>query len=232
VQSQRQFFNYQLSCSAPQRALPLRLLQSGKTALDMYPSIITLLERRSLMLQATFLRLACCATFMAAAMGCVQSNMPVPKDLQKEIALGESIFYQRDCGKCHQAGGFPKADEAGPKLSSVFFAKDTMHVKYHLYHIGRTDMPVIPLTAQEISAVTQFIASLHAKAYTPANLNHVDTRCPVCGATLNKAEAVQNSLYFTHRGKFYYFECPECKELFRQDPNGYARSGYVRDGKY
>ncbi|MEK7726905.1 MAG: hypothetical protein AAB354_00765 [candidate division KSB1 bacterium] len=184
------------------------------------------------MSKAAFLRSCCCVAFVAAGLGCVQTNMPVPEDLQKEIAAGESVFYKRDCGVCHQAGGFPKADEAGPTLSSVFFARDSMHVKYHLYHIGRTDMPVIPLTAQEISAVTQFIASLHAKAYTPANMDKVDTRCTVCGALFEKETAVQNSLQASVGGKFYYFECPECKDLFLQDPNGYARSGYVRHGKY
>ncbi len=178
-----------------------------------------------------FLRLAACGFMFAAVLGCDQTRLPVPDDLQKEIALGESVFYKRDCGSCHQAGGFPKTDEAGPKLSSVFFAKDTMQVKYHLYHIGRTDMPVLPLTAQEISAVTQFIASLHAQAYTPANLDKVDTRCPVCGAMLVKEIALQNSLQVSVGGKFYYFECPECKDIFLQDPQGYAHGGYVRNGK-
>lgn len=184
------------------------------------------------MSQARYLLALGCAAFVAAIIGCGPKSIPVPEDLQQEIAAGETVFYKKDCGKCHQAGGFPKADEAGPKLSSVFFAKDSMHVKYHLYHIGRTDMPVIPLTAQEISAVTQFIASLHAQAYTPANLDKVDTRCPVCGAMLEREQAVQNSLQATHRGKFYYFECPECKEIFLQDPAGYARKGYMRNGKY
>lgn len=183
------------------------------------------------MLQAAFVRMICCAIVVVVGLGCEQTSMPIPEDLQKEIVMGETIFYKRDCGSCHQVGGYPKTDEAGPKLSSVFFAKDSMHVKYHLYHVGRTDMPVIPLTAQEISAVTQFIASLHAKAYTPANLDKVDTRCPVCGAMLNKQEAVQNSLQVEHAGKFFYFECPECKALFLQDPKGYARSGYLRDGR-
>lgn len=180
---------------------------------------------------STFLRCVASAVLLAVVLGCDHTPMPVPADLQKEIALGESIFYKRDCGSCHQVGGYPKIDEAGPKLSSVFFAKDTMQVKYHLYHIGRTDMPVIPLTAQEISAVTQFIASLHAQAYTPANLDKVDTRCPVCGALLEKEVAIQNSLQASVGGKFYYFECPECKAIFLQDPKGYAHSGYVRDGK-
>lgn len=159
---------------------------------------------------------------------CQDSIPPVPSDLEEQIALGENVFYSKDCGKCHQVGGYPQAEDAGPKLTSVFFAHDTMHVKYHLYHIGRTDMPVIPLTAQEISAVTQFIASLHAKAYTPANLDKVDTRCPVCGALFEKEVAINNSLEVNYKGKFYYFECPECKEIFLQNPAVYARSGYVR----
>lgn len=184
------------------------------------------------MSKATFIQILCWAIIGVGSAGCKQTYMPVPEDLQKEIVAGESIFYKKDCGACHQVSGFPKADEAGPKLSSVFFAKDSMHVKYHLYHLGRTDMPVIPLTAQEISAVTQFIASLHAQAYTPANLDKVDARCPVCGAMLEQDQAVQNSLQASHGGKFYYFECPECKEIFLQDPAGYARSGYVRNGKH
>lgn len=184
------------------------------------------------MSQARFFLTLVCAAFVAVVMSCDQKSIPVPEDLQQEIAAGETVFYKKDCGKCHQAGGFPKSDEAGPKLSSVFFAKDSMYVKYHLYHIGRTDMPVIPLTAQEVSAVTQFIASLHAQAYTPANLDKVDTRCPVCGALLVREQAVQNSLQVSINGKFYYFECPECKDIFLKDPAGYARSGYMRNGKH
>jgi len=170
-------------------------------------------------------------TLLMVFTACSKSVPSVPKDLEEQIAVGENIFYSKDCGKCHQAGGYPKPDEAGPKLSSVFFAHDSMHVKYHLYHIGRTDMPVIPLTSQEISAVTQFIASLHAKAFTPANLDKVDARCPVCGALLEKEVAIKSSLQVAVGGKFYYFECPECKEIFLQDTKGYTRSGYVRDGK-
>lgn len=162
--------------------------------------------------------------------GCTRTVPPVPEDIQEQIALGEGIFNVKSCGSCHQVSGYPKTDEAGPKLTSVFFAHDTMHVKYHLYHIGRSDMPVIPLTAHEISAVTQYIASLHAKAYTPANLDKVDARCPVCGALLEREVAINNSLQVSDNGKFYYFECPECKDIFLQNPAAYVRSGYVRNG--
>jgi YHS domain-containing protein len=154
---------------------------------------------------------------------------PVPEELQKQIALGESIFYQKDCGKCHLESG-DEQENKGPALTSVYLAEDTLLAKYRLYHFEPSKMPPIPLTHQEISALTQYLASLHAKAYTPANLTVVDARCPVCGAALEKAAAIKNSLEASHDGKFFYFECPDCKEIFLRDPGRYSKSGYARAG--
>jgi YHS domain-containing protein len=155
---------------------------------------------------------------------------PVPEDLQKQIALGESIFYQKDCGKCHLASSDTQQVKA-PALTSVHLAEDTLMAKYRLYHFEPSQMPPIPLTHQEISALAHYIASLHAKAYTPANLSNLDARCPVCGAALQKATAMRNSLETSHAGKFYYFECPDCKTIFLRDPQHFSRSGYARAGQ-
>jgi YHS domain-containing protein len=152
---------------------------------------------------------------------------PIPEELQKQIALGESIFYQKDCGKCHLAGN-DNQEFKGPALTSVHLAEDTLLAKYRLYHFESSQMPPIPLTHQEISALTQYLASLHAKAYTPANLTNCDARCPVCGAEVEKTAAIKNSLEASRNGKFFYFECPDCKEIFLREPGRYSKSGYVR----
>ncbi|MGH7594830.1 MAG: c-type cytochrome [bacterium] len=154
---------------------------------------------------------------------------PVPEEVQKQIALGESLFFQKDCGKCHLASSDTQRVKA-PALTSVHLAEDTLLAKYRLYHFEPSQMPPILLTHQEISALAQYIASLHAKAYTPANLTKVDARCPVCGAALEKAAAIKNSLKISHDGKFFYFECPDCKAIFVSDPHRYSRTGYARAG--
>jgi YHS domain-containing protein len=167
----------------------------------------------------------------AIGLACEKKNLaPVPEELQKQIALGESIFYQKDCGKCHSVYGSAQ-DAKGPELTAAHLAEDSLLAKYRLYHFESSEMPPIPLTHQEISALTQYIASLHAKAFTPANLINRDARCPVCGAEVDKAAAIKNSLEASHNGKFFYFECPSCKEIFLRDPGRYSRSGYARAGQ-
>jgi YHS domain-containing protein len=105
---------------------------------------------------------------------------------------------------------------------------DTLLIKYQVSHIRGKKMPKIDLTPQEISAVTQYVASLHAKANTPPNQTGFDARCPVCGASLLKAVATKNSLETSHNGKFFYFECPDCKKFFLSDPDWYSKGGYAR----
>jgi mono/diheme cytochrome c family protein len=167
-------------------------------------------------------------TVLAIGLACEKKNLaPVPEELQQQIVLGESLFYQKDCGKCHSLYGSAQ-DAKGPELTTAHLVEDTLYTKYRLYHIEPSDMPPIPLTHQEISALTQYIASLHAKAYTPANLANVDARCPVCGAEVEKAAAIKNSLQVSHNGKFFYFECPDCREIFMRDPGRYSKSDYVR----
>jgi hypothetical protein len=90
---------------------------------------------------------------------------PVPEELQKQIALGESIFDQKECGKCHLASN-DNQEFKGPALTSVHLAEDTLLAKYRLYHIEPSKMPPIPLTHQETcaGAVSRFFAcqSVHA----------------------------------------------------------------------
>jgi mono/diheme cytochrome c family protein/YHS domain-containing protein len=167
------------------------------------------------------------ALMMAAAWGCQKKVEPIPADLQRQITAGESVFYRKDCGKCHQVNGYGN-EHKGADLTSVFLAMDTVFVKAHLQFTEVSAMPPIPLTPYEISAVTQYIASLHARMNTPANLRNPDARCPVCGAEVESARAVANSLQATHQGKFYHFECPDCKAIFLRDPTWHSHSGYVR----
>lgn len=148
---------------------------------------------------------------------------PAPEELQKQIALGESLFYKHDCGKCHNANS-----ATVPKLTAIHLAEDTLAARYRLSHFAPSNMPPIPLTHQEISALAHYITTLHAKAFTPANLTGHDARCPVCGATLLKANAIKNGLEASVGGNFYYFECPDCKNIFLSNPKVYSRSAYAR----
>jgi mono/diheme cytochrome c family protein/YHS domain-containing protein len=168
------------------------------------------------------------ALVLAMSWGCKKRIEPIPVDLQRQIAAGESVFYRHDCGKCHQVDGYSN-EHKGPDLTSVFLAMDTVFIKAHLQFTEISAMPQIPLTPHQISAVTQYIASLHAQKNTPANLLNPDTRCPVCGAEVESAGARTNSLEVSHKGKFYHFECPDCKAIFLRDPDWHSHSGYVRN---
>lgn len=180
------------------------------------------------MLRSTIVQSLGLMVILAIGWACEKKNLaPVPEELQQQIALGERLFYQKDCGKCHSMHGTPE-NAKGSELTAVHLAEDSLLAKYRLYHFESSEMPPIPLTHQEISALTQYIASLHAKAYTPASLTKRDARCPVCGAEVEKATAIKNSLEASHSGKFFYFECPDCKEIFLRNPGRYSKSGYVR----
>lgn len=166
------------------------------------------------------------ALILAAMYGCNRELAPIPADLQRQIAMGESVFHRNDCGKCHRVSGYGNGEQA-PDLSSVFLAMDTVFIKAHLQFTEMSSMPPIPLKPHEISAVTQYIASLHAQRNTPAQRNP-DTRCPVCGAPVETAQAVAHSLEASYKGNFFYFECPDCKAIFLRDPDWHSHSGYVR----
>ncbi|MGH7495292.1 MAG: c-type cytochrome [bacterium] len=179
------------------------------------------------MFRIKYIELIGMALVLAMTWGCKKQITPIPVDLQRRIATGESVFSRNDCGKCHQVAGYSNEHRA-PDLTSVFLAMDTVFIKAHLQFTEVSSMPPIPLKPHEISAVTQYLASLHAQKNTPANLQNPDTRCPVCGAEVESAKAVINSLEASYRGKFYYFECPDCKAVFLRDPKWHVQSGYVR----
>lgn len=186
------------------------------------------------MLRSTVVKGIGLIVILASSLACEKKNLaPLPEDLQKQIALGGSLFYKKDCVKCHGVEGHGVEAQAtdsttAPRLTSVYLVADTLIIKYQVSHLRGSKMPKIDLTPQEISAVTQYVASLHAKANTPANQTEFDARCPVCGATLQKAAAAKNSLETSHNGKFFYFECPDCKRFFLSDPDWYSKSGYAR----
>ena len=165
------------------------------------------------------------ATIWAVAVSC-QSTAELSDNTQMQIAFGEKVFQEKQCGKCHQIGNNGHAEQV-PNLSSVFLAMDTLFVKAHLQFTEVSAMAPIAMTPHEISAVTQYIASLHAKANTPPDLQNPDGRCPICGAPLKKSEAAANHLESTYNDKLYYFECPDCKVVFQRDPAWHSQSGYV-----
>jgi mono/diheme cytochrome c family protein/YHS domain-containing protein len=161
---------------------------------------------------------------MIFAAGCVEKNAPISGALEKQIALGEKVFAQKECGKCHVGAGLPgqgalqQPEMKAPDLTSVFLAIDTVFIKAHLRFIELSQMPPIDLTQQEIDALAKYVASLHAKAKTDPKLQNPDGVCPVCGAPLKMAGALQTE----YQGKSYYFECEDCKRLFERDAGWYA----------
>lgn len=176
------------------------------------------------MFTSTLVRRAGLICILVSGLACEKKiATPTSEELQKQIALGESLFYKHDCGKCHTS---ESADT--PKLTAIHLAEDTLAARYRLSHFESSNMPPIPLTHQEISALAHYITTLHAKAYTPANLTSHDARCAVCGATLQKATASKTGLETSINGNFYYFECPDCKNVFLSNPKLYSRSAYAR----
>jgi len=157
--------------------------------------------------------------------GCLEQNAPISGALEKQIALGKKVFAQKECGKCHGGAGLPSQGAAqqpemkAPDLTSVFLAIDTVFIKAHLRFIELSQMPSIDLTQQEIDALAKYVASLHAKAKTDPNLQNPDGACPVCGAPLKMAGALQAE----YQGKSFYFECDDCKRLFERDAGWYAK---------
>lgn len=155
-------------------------------------------------------------------------HLPSPGYLAEQVALGEQIFLREDCGACHSIAHGGEEFQGG-ELSALMLAMDTLYVKKHLQTLeDSTLMPPIPLTPQEISAVTQYIASLHGKANTPVNLKNLDDICPVCGAPLSTTVARKTNLWAQHGDKTFYFECPDCRTAFLRDPKRFSKSGYLK----
>jgi mono/diheme cytochrome c family protein/YHS domain-containing protein len=159
---------------------------------------------------------------------CQKKPASVSSTRQEEITLGEKIFTEKECGKCHTtAESTVKPEMKAPDLASAFLANDTTFVKAHLQFIELSNMPPLDLTPDEIKALAKYVAHLHAKTKTDPNLKNPDGRCPVCGAPLKLANAKAEDLQSTYADKTYYFDCADCKRLFERDASWYAEHGYL-----
>lgn len=159
---------------------------------------------------------------------CQKPPMSTSHAVQKEIARGEKIFVEKQCGKCHTNGASTAvAAMQAPDLTSAFLANDTIFVKAHLRFIELSSMPRLDLTAAEIKALTQYVAHLHAKVKTDPRLKNPDSLCPVCGARLQAAQALSANLHMVVEGRNYYFDCVDCKNLFVRDMNWYLQHGHL-----
>jgi mono/diheme cytochrome c family protein/YHS domain-containing protein len=168
---------------------------------------------------------ACLMILLAFA--CRKGPSPEAAALQQEMTLGEKIFVEKECGKCHTAGDQSVVKEMqAPDLASVFLAVDTVFVKSHLKFIELSQMPAINLTPDEIGALTRYVTSLHAKANTAPDLKNPDGKCSVCGAPLKIESAKAAQLQASQGDKTYYFECPDCKRMFEMNPAWYAQQAY------
>jgi YHS domain-containing protein len=173
-----------------------------------------------LIMAVTALMCACTETSQRPALRGEQERL---------IALGEKVFQEKECGKCHPTtSGVVDTTKKAPDLSSVFLAMDTLFVKKHLQFTELSAMPPIPLTPHEINALTQYIGVLHAQAHANPDLQNPDGICPICGAPLKIADAEANHLAVTYQGSKFYFECPDCKVVFERDPAWHSQSGYLR----
>ncbi len=171
--------------------------------------------------------IAACAMILASG-ACRKGPSPESAALQAKATLGEKIFVEKECGKCHTAGDPAVTKEMqAPDLASVFLAVDTVFIKAHLRFSELSQMPPINLTPDEIGALTHYVASLHAKAKADPKLHNADGVCPVCGAQLKIEQAKAGQLEASHDGKGYYFECADCKRMFEMNPSWYAEHGYL-----
>lgn len=161
--------------------------------------------------------------------GCSRTDSPDLNAIQQQVAKGEQLFQEKECGKCHfDETGQAMAEKPAPDLTSVFLAMDTAFVKTHLQFTELTDMPKIDLSPDEIMSLTQYVGALHSKAHANADLDHPDAICPICGADVQKSDAEANLLKVSFEGKDYYFECPDCKIVFERDPTWRSQSGYAK----
>ncbi|MGH7596669.1 MAG: c-type cytochrome [bacterium] len=159
---------------------------------------------------------------------CQKKSASVSSARQEEITLGEKIFAEKECGKCHTtAASTTKPEMQAPDLTSAFLANDTTFVKAHLKFIELSNMPPLDLTQNEIKALAKYVAHLHAKTNTDPNLKNPDGVCPVCGALLKISKAQADDLQATHEGEIFYFDCADCERLFERDASWYAQHGYL-----
>jgi YHS domain-containing protein len=164
------------------------------------------------------------------SLACSEDTQRQDADRVQQIAFGEQVFREKECGKCHATTGMETdtvkvegLDVDPPDLSSVFLAMDTLFVKKHLQFTELSAMPSIAMTPHEINALTQYVASLHALANADPDLTEADGKCPVCGAPVHTSKA----LTITYEGKTFYLECPDCKIVFERDPTWHSKSGYL-----
>jgi mono/diheme cytochrome c family protein len=171
------------------------------------------------------------AVMMAVAilgLACQKKSSPISSARQEEISLGEKLFVQKDCGKCHTTAESTAPPEMkAPDLTSAFLANDTTFVKAHLHLIELSNMPPLDLTESEIQALAKYVAHLHAKSKTDPNLKNSDGKCPVCGAALQVAQAKAAALQTTLAGKTHSFDCIDCKRMFERDSHWYVQHGYT-----
>ncbi len=169
------------------------------------------------------------AVISAAILGsaCQKKSAPISSARQEEISLGEKLFIQKDCGKCHTtAESTAQPKMKAPDLTSAFLANDTAFVKAHLQLVELSNMPPLDLTPSDIKALAKYVAHLHAKSKTDPNLKNPDGKCPVCGALLQVAQAKTGDLQVTYADKTYSFDCADCKHMFEKDTNWYVQHGY------
>ncbi|MCA9735900.1 hypothetical protein KC799_27425 [candidate division KSB1 bacterium] len=166
-------------------------------------------------IKISFIASFCCLVILFA---CSKSDK---KDAAADpIAQGEEIYHAKKCAFCHENEEMLTKGEV-KDLARPVIANDTMFVQTHLKFVNASTMPPVELTSQEIRFVSHYINHLHAQKNQTATAETADAKCPICGALVEKAEAIENGLSFTFEDSTYYFECAECLYVFQQAPAAY-----------
>jgi cytochrome c oxidase subunit 2 len=100
-------------------------------------------------------------------------RLPAPSSAVQEIAAGREVFLSKQCAACHTIRGTDASGKTGPDLTHVGSRK---YIASGLFETTRgslaawiadpqtlkpgNNMPMVPLTAEELRSVSAFMASL------------------------------------------------------------------------
>ncbi len=165
--------------------------------------------------------ISCIGSFFIFS-GCTEANKSAATDFQKLAVTGKQLFKKHQCSKCHNDS--TSVNQFVPDLNRPFLAGNQVLVDLHLNNVDISFMPEVELTKQEINALSFYISTLHAAVQNTVSEDEADARCPVCYAPVSTANAKAAGLVYTFSDKEFYFECPDCLELFKKIPEPYSGS--------
>lgn len=101
---------------------------------------------------------------LTLSLGCEPRRPPIPADIgiPMEVAqAGQDAFYRHGCVDCHVIDGI--GGKMGPSLAGIGATQDAAYIKAWIVDpqgVRRSSsMPRLPLTPQEVEAVTSWLAA-------------------------------------------------------------------------